>query len=1486
MKREFTKNLIATAGLCLCGLGVFAQVEESLPSVRELSKADYDAGIVLARVGTGETFDFAAPADAVVYSDWETFGAARDWFTTSFGKGIETSARGRVAWTFKMARSVVASIAIFSHGTVRPAITNALTCVSPLDANLGIVPKANHGLLNESDRPSRFWYRLTLDNTMILTWQNVLLDRDVKRPVSFQAEIEPNGTITFRYDLSRLAEDEIENVRVGILNDGKGRLFTKLSRNTTSLRWAYLNPAAGVGNDHDGDGVKTADEIFTYYTDPYSKDTDGDGLDDYCEIHEAKSDPRKSHSVEEKYNDYYAYVLGGLDPYSKPNRDGFTALENIFYTGSPNGKTKLPQSDASHAVLAVTAGNVGCGNLKINGVEVPALVGVDALKISVPRGLKLPWSVLGGVNDWQFNSEDYCVGEKAGGWVAFPNVEATHPCIHTVDGSEKIVSLNPGVGIKDLVCTWTSADAKDVSVETLTPLSAKLSAHFKRNSRAFIKYTLSHPNYLCGNDTFEQKCEYCPKIEDEDDKYKSTNDYIEGEDRDEEIKICPRHNCAYCYCLYEHFGSAGEVLSADPVASSNEYVTATNSTAQFSDVLKYRRPVELNEKCYFKLLNVTVPAEKFHCCECPEHWSSYASIGFKSHRLAVHLNGEPFVRTNENCTLKVYGTMPSEAFSGDHVNIRVNNGTAMNIRYTVLGVGIHSANKDLSRLNALSPSFGLPIMLSPDSECETLDKAETIQLATDVLLPSGSIHLAFEDAKAHFQLWMRSYDGQYKLVLDSATKPSLDMSIGDWGLYTLKATSKRLTDMKLIALPSESGDSHGSVRLFFGYAGGSGGKYLHDEVSQVITAIRPPLLPDYNRNGIIDDADELLYISGKRLYFWANEDTWSGDDAFAPYSEGVHIFAYQLPINGSDGEVNGRNDLVNLCPFAVDVTRISNIFGVHNISVSVTGNDLDNVQFVGTRTAWNAVGKIVSEDQTTVKNKALHAAKFDQAAIDDTTGELCYRLPTALLLLGSSGSGVLAMEFAKPNSETKLNLVVRKSDSGEVIFSQSLDASILDVHKMYRWINLDYVCEEQKPESDKTDEDRAREKKYKTRTDVEWPDTEHADVNVFFAHGFNVHIDEAWDWSQAMFKRLWWSGMNAGFTAIRWYGNHSQIWIPKVWPFITSNGYGSRNYHQNVYNAFRTAGTLATVANSLPGERKYYIAHSLGNMLICAAKQFHGLKYDKYMMLNAAVAMEALDPDAIKHENGKACMTPAVWRSYPDRVKSAHWYELFSQSDVRHGLTWKGLFKDVDNVMNFYSEQDEVVRDGNGKWKNPLSRKFAWYNQERAKGSFWVDSNWEAGWAFCDNYDIIETGGLWGNTTYARHRTSTESKSISNDQLISDPFFGAFTHPEILGENGDAYFTEHPEYRWRILSHGIPSESFAIGANAVTNGVVKASGYKKGKHSSARAQNIDMSTQCVREKSKHIKWVHSYFIQWSMKYTGILYDEIVANSSTTKGNCQ
>ncbi len=284
------------------------------------------------------------------------------------------------------------------------------------------------------------------------------------------------------------------------------------------------------------------------------------------------------------------------------------------------------------------------------------------------------------------------------------------------------------------------------------------------------------------------------------------------------------------------------------------------------------------------------------------------------------------------------------------------------------------------------------------------------------------------------------------------------------------------------------------------------------------------------------------------------------------------------------------------------------------------------------------------------------------------------------------------------------------------------------------------------------------------------------------------------------------------------------------------------------------------------------------------------MPHEKYFMLNAAVAMEAFDPAGGITQESHDKMTPSVWRPYPDRVRSSHWYELFlgTPGDARQGLTWKGLFKDVDNTINFYSSQDEVVANGNGNWKWPLTRKFAWYNQERKRGSYLVSFSPQAGWEFSDHYFKVDFVGLQDGVEQYRYRNyePEETASIADTNLMVRPFFKDFSDGRIYGEGGSAFLQANDMVRWYALSHGIPAESFAAGANlvpkwgpAIHGSISTRTDYNKG-----LIRNVNMAKNCIPDGRgiKELPWIHSYFIQNSLFDTKVLYEALVEKIGTTK----
>ena len=512
--------------------------DEFLPAVRSLTIFDYASGFALSRIGTGETFDFSAPQGATVCEDWLAFGASIDWFR--LGNGEWGIGNGENGFVFPFGTNEVNALTVFSNGSLRPRMKRRDTFISPFETTLCVVPSANWPLLGETSRPSQFWHYLTPSNTLVMTWQNMLLDQLVEKPVSFQVEIAEKGNIVFRYDLSRLADTTISNIVVGIRNAGYGRAFTQLDRNVTSLHWARLDPSLAVDSDPDDDGVFTDDEVLVYHTDPYSADTDMDMLNDGDEIDFYHTDPNDPNSVSDYLCDGMAVTIGDVDPFSCPDGSTNTVFEHVFYTGTTNAPFAYPVETESSAVLMVTVSGVGSGRLFIGDKIVPVmarprplLLGASGgagddptattLRVPVEKGIRhVIWGSIPETLKVEIDSGAFTIGRLPRwytlnrGWIAFPNTNASVPCIHDLGSRRVAVSLDPGPDISDLTCTWNGS--LSIEVENRPPLAAEITGRFPRSSTTPVIYALMHPDYLFGTRVYTQTARFCPRLSEDDEE--------------------------------------------------------------------------------------------------------------------------------------------------------------------------------------------------------------------------------------------------------------------------------------------------------------------------------------------------------------------------------------------------------------------------------------------------------------------------------------------------------------------------------------------------------------------------------------------------------------------------------------------------------------------------------------------------------------------------------------------------------------------------------------------------------------------------------------------------------------------------------------------------------------------------------------------------------------------------------------------------------
>lgn len=262
----------------------------STNTTRTLDGDDFRRGFVMYRIGTDEEFDFSAPPGATVCTDWRSFGAASDWIYVAFTN-----------WVFQVGTNEIDHLRLFSFGKVEPLMRDVdgriatNSWFAPFMASLGMVPEANWDLLAESDRPSQLWHCITLQSSLVVTWQNALLDRDTDTPLSFQAEFFPDGRFTYRYDLSRLNVETVSNILAGASFGGNGWPTNALPTNVTSMAFYPLSEEDIANQDRDGDGLSLLDELFAFGTDPDLRDTDCDGVSDGEEV-AAGTNPRSRDS--------------------------------------------------------------------------------------------------------------------------------------------------------------------------------------------------------------------------------------------------------------------------------------------------------------------------------------------------------------------------------------------------------------------------------------------------------------------------------------------------------------------------------------------------------------------------------------------------------------------------------------------------------------------------------------------------------------------------------------------------------------------------------------------------------------------------------------------------------------------------------------------------------------------------------------------------------------------------------------------------------------------------------------------------------------------------------------------------------------------------------------------------------------------------------------------------------------------------------------
>ena len=195
--------------------------------------------------------------------DWLAFGGYEDWFYLDGG-----------GWCFRFGSNLVERLTVFSCGEISPAPYDESNRISLLGLPLAILPAANWHLLGNGDQgtgngeqgtgncqlpttnyqlKSLFCHEETPSNTLLLTWQNALVNRDTNLPVTVQAELFPNGAAAFRYDFSGIGDiSALSNAEAQIWRDGVAETGALMTGAVTLVEFAA--PAIA--------GTNALDEVY------------------------------------------------------------------------------------------------------------------------------------------------------------------------------------------------------------------------------------------------------------------------------------------------------------------------------------------------------------------------------------------------------------------------------------------------------------------------------------------------------------------------------------------------------------------------------------------------------------------------------------------------------------------------------------------------------------------------------------------------------------------------------------------------------------------------------------------------------------------------------------------------------------------------------------------------------------------------------------------------------------------------------------------------------------------------------------------------------------------------------------------------------------------------------------------------------------------------------------------------------------------------
>jgi len=349
--------------LCLVAVARTTAVFALPAEYVRIRESDFDRGYVPVRTASEDVHDFSVSGREGVQFPTRLVlrGGSADYVRISMTNLFPGLRFPLAAARYRDVVAMVDGTLVFEDGTELPSRLGTL----------GILPRSEWGELPAScttatrgavdavlgEEPAEgaastmWWAPGAGGGSLVITWENALLDRDVDIPVSYQVELFSNGSFTFHFDLSRVPAG----------HPVLGRMWLAFgTERPTTVEFHGLAAEDRVDSGRDGDGLDTERELFDYRTNPWSNDTDGDSLYDLAEMLRGTSprvwdtdgdgygdatdpDPRNPTSWDDTDNDglpeaWVAGWFGGVapDPYADAGGDGISNIASLHMGVRPD----------------------------------------------------------------------------------------------------------------------------------------------------------------------------------------------------------------------------------------------------------------------------------------------------------------------------------------------------------------------------------------------------------------------------------------------------------------------------------------------------------------------------------------------------------------------------------------------------------------------------------------------------------------------------------------------------------------------------------------------------------------------------------------------------------------------------------------------------------------------------------------------------------------------------------------------------------------------------------------------------------------------------------------------------------------------------------------------------------------------------------------------------------------------------------------------